>query len=181
MNTTPNAAPELDESPEAKTIRQSLGPVIRTAAFGEILSVLMQSPRYRGVTLGSLAQILVPPLLTRQFVVARLRPEEGKDDTQGAPVASAFWARVSDEIDKRLTEDETNPPRLQAPEWHSGEHIWVIDLVGPNNLGPAVINSVRQRVGADKTIKMRVEDAAGQSRVQILAHGTAVAEQTAPV
>jgi hemolysin-activating ACP:hemolysin acyltransferase len=48
--------------------RQAMEATLRAAAFGEIMSVLLQSPRHSRVMLGTLARQMVPAYLTEQYV-----------------------------------------------------------------------------------------------------------------
>jgi hemolysin-activating ACP:hemolysin acyltransferase len=47
-----------------------------------------------------------------------------------SPYAAALWARVSPEVDSRLSEDKDGSVRLAADEWQSGDILWIIDAIG---------------------------------------------------
>jgi len=57
----------------------------------------------------------------------------GKPDGPQAQAAidALTWAKVSAEVDARLTAyDGPGAPRLRPEEWTSGEIVWLIDMVG---------------------------------------------------
>ena len=71
-----------------------------TAALGEIVSLLVQSPAHRHLFLADLEWLVVPPVMLRQFALFR----------QGArPIAYASWAFVNDAVERRLMAGQ---PRL---------------------------------------------------------------------
>jgi cytolysin-activating lysine-acyltransferase len=121
------------------------------------MSVLLQSPRHRRVTLGTLARQMLPAYLTNQFVLARAKSKNG--EAPATPVGVAFWASVSAEVDRRLSADPKRPVELSESEWQSGEIIWLLDVVAAPNVGAALVKSIRDKVGLDKTIKVRAADA----------------------
>ena len=51
-------------------------------------------------------------------------------EREAVPVALVLWARVSAEIDARLSAAPRHPIRLHPNEWQSGDVIWIIDAVG---------------------------------------------------
>src|SRR6185295_9706665 len=70
--------------------------------FGEVVSVMMRAQQFRDLPLKHLQELVVPPLMSGQFLVA-----EAQSKAQGfvTPVAAALWARVSKEVDQRLSEN----------------------------------------------------------------------------
>lgn len=157
---------DIKETKGTKAIRHALVPSLRAAALGEIVSVLLQSPRYRNVTFSSFGQLVLPALLMEQYVIAKAKGKDEDADAPATPVAVGFWACVSDEVSKRLASDQAEPIRLQANEWRSGENIWLLDVVGPVSVNPSILKGIRQRVGPDKTIKMRVTDDDGHAKIR---------------
>jgi hemolysin-activating ACP:hemolysin acyltransferase len=135
----------------------------RAIAFGEIMSVLMQSQRHRNVTLGALLRQMAPAFLTDQFVLARARAK--RDDAETAPVGVAFWASVSEAVDDRLSADPAQPIELADDEWLSGPIVWLIDVVAAPRVSQAMLRSIRERVGTDATIKVRTTGRDGNSLI----------------
>jgi cytolysin-activating lysine-acyltransferase len=146
--------------------RQAQEATLRVAALGEIMSVLLQSPRHRRVTLGTLARQMVPAYLTNQFVLARAKSKNG--EASATPVGVAFWASVSDEVDKRLSSDPKGPIELSDNEWQSGSIIWLLDVVAAPKVGAALVKSIREKVGSDKTIKIRTADTEGRPIIKAI-------------
>jgi hemolysin-activating ACP:hemolysin acyltransferase len=52
-----------------------------------------------------------------------------------APATIAIWASVSEEADKRIREQISAgvfPLRLKAEDWTSGEIVWLLDVIAPD-------------------------------------------------
>src|SRR5262249_39743096 len=105
--------------------------------------------------------LVVPPLLVEQFAIM----EGGQ---QGAvlpsPLAAALWARVSPEVDRRLSEDKDWSVRLAAEEWQSGDILWIIDAVGHPDIVPGFIEELVATHFPGQYPKMRVIGKQGVAR-----------------
>src|SRR5262245_48112569 len=90
------AAKELSSADMQKRREVSARLLMR---FGEVVSVMMRAQQFRDLPLNQLQELVVPPLMLGQFLVA-----EAQSKAQGfvTPVAAALWARVSKEVDERL-------------------------------------------------------------------------------
>ncbi len=121
-----------------------------SAAFGDIVALLSRSPVHRCFSIADLDWLLVPPILNDQFAVAEAKLPDG----HSVGVAFVLWARVSEEVDKRLTQDPRYPIRLHPSEWKSGEIFWIIDGVGEPKLIQALIAKVAKDAFADRPFKI---------------------------
>lgn len=135
------------------------------AVFGEIMTVLMRAPHYRALPLSELEWLVGPAVGSRQFALA-----EAQSKTNGlvTPVGAVLWASVSDEIDRRFSEDLAAPLRLQPNEWRSGDHLWVIEAVGEPQTVQGLLGNLAGSLGKDRRIKMRARDKDGTVRVALL-------------
>lgn len=106
-------------------------------------------------------------MLARQFYVAEAA---SKESGFRAPIAVVTWARVSAEVDRRLTENAGREPvRLRPDEWTSGEQHWLIDLIGnPSGLRTA-LKDLRSGPLKDKEVKVLMRAQSGAARVATLA------------
>jgi cytolysin-activating lysine-acyltransferase len=147
--------------------RASQGPTpeeIRFAVtFTRIVSVLTRSPHYKHYTLSDLEWLVVPPLLTGQCAVM-----EAKVNGRDVPVAVALWATVSDEVDKRLSENVATPIRLRPDEWRSGDVLWLVDAVGDPKAVPILVTQIRDAIFKERTVKVRRPGPDSQPVVEIL-------------
>lgn len=160
------AEPNVD----MEAAKRSILPTLRAAAFGEIMSLLMQSRRHQNVALSTISQKMVPAFITQQYVLAKAAPDA--DNTPPVPVGFAFWASVSDEIDTRMVETLDRPIELKADEWNSGNNVWLLDMVAPTKIGPSIIKEIQSKVGSDKPIKMRVAGADGIPQIRTIQAAT---------
>lgn len=146
--------------------RNVLEAKLKAAVFGEIMSVMLQSPRHKNVTLETLARQMVPAFMSDQYVLARAQADNV--DVPPTAVGVAFWASVSDEVDSRLSADPLEPIEIKPDEWRSGDIIWLLDIVAAPQVSAALVKSIREKVGADKVIKVRAANADGKPSVKTL-------------
>src|SRR5258705_211378 len=123
--------------------------------FGEVVSVLMRAEQFRGLPLAELQTLVVPPLMSGQFLVA-----EAQSKSQGfvTPIATALWAKVSKEIDQRLSRDLDQPIRLAPNEWNSGEIGWLIVLAGNVKALAPMLKQLQDQTFKGHAVKMRTKD-----------------------
>ena len=122
--------------------------------FSRVVSVLMRSPHYKHYTLADLEWLVVPPLLAGQCAVM-----EATINGRQVPVAVALWASVSQEVDKRLSENLTAPVKLRPEEWQSGDVLWLIDAVGDVKAIPLLMKQVQETAFKGREAKVRTLDA----------------------
>jgi len=162
------------ESPEAgKTTQLPPEEVRRRAAvskhlaatFGEIVSLLMRIPQFKALTLADLEWLVVPALLAGQFSIANA---QSKISGASAPVGLVLWARVSPEVDRRLTEAAGQPIRLSPKEWTSGEILWVISAIGDQRILQGMLQRLQEKDWAQKPVKIMSRAKDGKPAVSIL-------------
>lgn len=128
------------------------------ANFGNIVTILMQSPAHREHKLGDLHELVVPPLVANQFRIAEAHK---KSSGYAVPVGVILWAKVSDTIDKRLGDAANKSVSLAAKDWTSGEHIWIIEAVGADRFISPLLADLRKKELKGKTIKFRANTKKG--------------------
>ena len=86
----------------------------------------MRDTNFRNMRLSDLEWLVLPPVMAGQFSLAQAPSPHGRGKGAGGteggvlvPVAVALWARVSDAIDKGLSENLDKPVRLKAGDWAS--------------------------------------------------------------
>ncbi|MBC8049938.1 MAG: toxin-activating lysine-acyltransferase [Chitinophagales bacterium] len=135
-------------------IKRRLASKFKAAAFGEIVSVLMRSTAHRSLTLAQIETLLMPAVLNKQYIVARAKP---KDDPEaaGMPVGVVIWARVSEALYKRLSMELDTSLMLSPADWTSGDHLWIIDVVGAPATAAAMVDELKKSVFAGREAKVR--------------------------
>lgn len=147
-------------------------------SFGEIVSVLMRSPQFRGMPLQEVEALVVPAVMSGQFLVA-----EAQSKSKGfvTPVAIALWATVSAEVDARLGQDLEKPFRLAPNEWRSGDIAWLITIAGDGRIISPMLKQLQETTLKGKPLKMRVKGKDGKVTVGTFAPSAAeAATATAP-
>jgi cytolysin-activating lysine-acyltransferase len=93
----------------------------KTAAqvLGEIVWIMVQSPRHKSLALADLEWLVMPAILLKQFRIF-YRAER--------PVGVALWAQVDDAVAKRL---DGGDKRLAAAEWRCGPHRRIMEVMAP--------------------------------------------------
>ncbi len=122
------------------------------ANFGNIVTVLMQSPQHKDCRLADLHNVVLPALKNNQFKLAQAHR---KDSGYTVPIGVVLWARVSDTVDNKLSSTQTRDVKLSANEWASGDTIWIVEAVGEQRAVSSLINALRQKTFKGKTVKYR--------------------------
>lgn len=136
------------------------------AGFGEIVSVLVRAQDYRARPIAALEEIAIPAVLTGQFSLAQA---QSSVNGMVAPVGVVFWARVSADIDQRLTQTiETEPVRLQLPEWRSGQIVWIVDAVGEQKVIEAMLSRLLETEWKGQEVRLRARTKDGSYKVGVL-------------
>ena len=109
---TQSASAQAGQSPKlpGKTAAQVLG---------EIVWLMVQSPRHKSLALSSLEWFVMPAIQLKQFRIFY------RGDR---PVGLALWAQVDDAIAKRL---DSGDKRLAAAEWRCGPHRRIVEVMAP--------------------------------------------------
>lgn len=71
----------------------------------------------------------------------------------GQPIAYGAWARVSDDVHKRL---EAGERTLKPEDWNSGPHPWLIDLAAPPQVLPRVLAELQAKVFKGEVVRTLV-------------------------
>lgn len=142
-----------------------------SATIGEIAVIFSRSGAHKHHTFADLEWMVLPAVLTGQVYVAEMMH---KENGARAPVATVLWASVSEETDKRLSENPGQRPRLRPDEWKGGDQLWIIDLAGD----PAAVAGSLKHLAAtqfnDKDVKMLMRDPnTGEARVVMLGDAAA--------
>ena len=80
----------------------------------------------------------MPAILLRQF---RLFYHEGK------PVAVVLYARVSEEVERRL---DSGAPTLRPQDWRSGEKVRVVKVIAPFGGGEEFAKETLAALGLER-------------------------------
>ncbi len=160
--------PEKDDAALEQAKRNLQVSKMLTLRFGEVVSLLMRTPSYKHYTLADMEWVVVPPLLHDQILIA-----EARDDAQGIamPVGAAFWARVCDEVDEKLSNNLDRSIRLHPNEWQGGEHLWLIDVVGAPQIVKGLMDQLGEKVFEGKGFKVRKRDKDGKRVVEVMGYG----------
>ncbi len=139
-----------------------------SATFGEIVTLLMRAPAYKGLPLGDLESLVVPPLRVGQVSVATA---QSQSNGVTAPVGALLWARVSPEVAGRLTAHVGEDIRLAPDEWKSGDIVWVVASVGDGRVLSEMLKQLSKREWAGKDVRIVVRPKDGKPTVATFATG----------
>jgi hemolysin-activating ACP:hemolysin acyltransferase len=190
-STVDSASTTASLSKEELAKVQALRSKMISASFGEIVTLLMRSPHYKHYSLSDLEWLVIPALLTNQFLVVEAQmkaplaggqsegatndsiPQNENSDgalTEGAapivgpriPVGLALWAKVSPEVDEKLSANLDTPVKLRPDEWRSGEINWIIDVLGDEKIMQSLYVKLKGDVFKGQTFKVRAQNKEGQ-------------------
>jgi cytolysin-activating lysine-acyltransferase len=132
-------------------------------SFAQIVAVLMRDPNFRKMRLADLEWLVLPPVMAGQFQLAQapspVGRTKGKDGSQEGvlvPVAVALWARVSDAVDKSLSEHLDKAVRLRPADWAAGDNIWLMAVAGDQRAVPRFLEELARTEFKGQRVKMRL-------------------------
>lgn len=158
------------------------------ASFATILSnivaLMIRDPKFRNLRIADLEWLVMPPIVSGQWQIAHgtspvAAPKDGvpPPPARMVPIAAALWARVSSDVDARLTASLEKPIILRPEEWTSGDIHWLIALPGETRFLQTFLGELQKTLFKDKTIKLRGADKEGKPVVTTLKD---LLSQTAP-
>jgi len=132
------------------------------ASFGELVTLMMRTPRYRKMPLESLEALAAAPVALGQVAIAETQSNE---TGHVMPVAAVLWAFVSPEVDRRLSDVTEDTIQLGVAEWRSGDIPWVIEAVGERRAIGRTLHQLVDTVFKDQKPKMRTTGPDGRPTV----------------
>ena len=159
------AAPRTLTGEEAKKFEEAAEH--RAAIYGRILALLSVSARHSKLTLRELNALLTPAIALGQFAMI-----SGSAD-KGGPTALAgvaWWALVSPEVDKRLSESTSEFLHVENSEWKGGDQPWIIEAVGDQRVVGELLKKLSERTFKTKPAKLRAMMPDGRIAVGRLEH-----------
>ena len=135
---------------------------LATATFGEIITVLMQSPQYRNYTLADLDWLVSPALRNRQFSL--IQASNAMSATAKA-TGVVMWANVSQDVEEQILANVGRPIQLTAEDRSSGENFWITDAVGERHMLSAAIQNLRHKVFKSNPVRTFVRGEDGSIKV----------------
>lgn len=144
-----------------------------SAAIGEAVIVLSRSPMHKHFALADIEWMVLPPVLSGQAFIAEVT---NKDNGTRVPVALITWARVSPEVDRKLTEGLGKPMRLRPDEWTSGDIVWIVDAIGDPRVVTGSLGGLLQGPLKEGDAKLVMREAGGQLKISSLREIVAAAQ-----
>lgn len=108
--------------------------------LGPVTWLLMQHGATRHALISDVEWRVMPALIADQ---AKLYLRDG------APMAFVSWALLSETVAARYREE---PHRLAPADWHSGDQIWIVDLLTPFGGAQDVLTDLREKVFPGKVL-----------------------------
>ena len=140
--------------PAAATPARAATPPSPVTRLGQVVSVLMRSPAYRHLSIADLEWLVIPAIRAGQFSILEAR---GAVDR---PLGVALWASVSSAVDRRLTAQKQAglvPFRLAPADWHSGDILWLMDLIALRQARQGFLNRLNETAFNGKAVKYYFE------------------------
>lgn len=128
------------------------------AAFGEIVTLLMRSERDRKRPISDLEWMIAPAVATGQFAIA---DAQSKKTGAISPIGAVLWAMVSEDIDKRLSDTNTEQAPLKLQEWRSGNVPWIMLAIGDKRVIAGLVKKLTSDAFKGQAPKIRSRNADG--------------------
>lgn len=114
----------------------------KLGVIGQVAWLMMSSPIHKHLFLTDLEWLVIPPVISGQFRLWR-RGE--------IPVGFISWAKLSDEAEARL---KAGARKISPPDWQSGPHTWIMDVIVPFGGQDEAINELRNGPFKGQRVKM---------------------------
>jgi cytolysin-activating lysine-acyltransferase len=166
--TSPNGTPQAgngSSSPLVAKARRQAAAMHNSMALTQIIGVLMRSQHFRQYTLGDLEWLVIPPVLAGQYRIGEVKT---KNEGATLPVAVLLWAKVSPEVDERLTQSDTPTIRLKPEEWTSGNILWLTHAAGEPRFVRHLLKQISETAFKGLDVKTRARGEDGKVVVQML-------------
>lgn len=141
--------------------RQMMAKMV-AASFGEVVTLMMRTPRYRKMPIESLEATAAAPVALGQVAIAEA---QSKETGAVMPIAAVLWAKVSPEVDRRLSDTENETTSLSIHEWRSGDIPWIIEAIGERKALGKLLHQLVTSVFKSTQPKMRTTGADGKPTV----------------
>ncbi|GLI94037.1 toxin-activating lysine-acyltransferase [Methylocystis echinoides] len=150
-----------EPSPETRSVDKQVSPVeipsapadTKFATYGKILSMLSSQKPFGAMPLGQVAGIVGPAIDAGQFVIAHGHRKDSPGP--GVPVAFVLWAKVSEELDRKLSENSREPILVEPQDWRSGDIPWLILSVGVQQVVVPTMKAISEKHFPGQTFKAR--------------------------
>jgi hemolysin-activating ACP:hemolysin acyltransferase len=136
-----NAAPGGDDKKRRFALARN-----QAALFGDLTFLAMQHSSFRNLAIADLDWLISPAIATGNFMIINGERKDGV----AVPVAALTWARVSQDIDRRLMENMDRPLRLSAREYVSGDIYWLANVFGPAKMVDQLIKAATGQGGENE-------------------------------
>ncbi len=164
------AAQAQEELSATELQKRAAASKMQLMSFGEIVSVLMRSQQFRALSLADVEALVVPAVMTGQFLVAEA---QSKANGSVVPVAMALWASVSEDVDRRLSQNLDQPFRLAANEWKGGHIAWLVAVAGDQRLINPMLKKLQDTTLQGRPLKIRAKGKDGKEIVGTFTPSTA--------
>lgn len=144
----------IDEQEMAKlNLEQARDALSKLPMMGPAFWLYGRDPRRKYTFIADMDWLVLPPVVLDQCKLY---------SNNGIPFGFFTWANVSDEIDARLC---SGISKLAVHEWHSGPHVWLIDMVAPFGKLDEMLNELKSTNFAGQKIQALMPDPARGGQV----------------
>lgn len=165
----PTASIEISGEPAPSTIVDD-----RYIVLGKVVRIMSTAPNFRKMPLGEIDALIAPAITMGQVLIGETQSQDGK---MLVPAAFALWASVSQDIDRRLSEELDQPWGLELQDWKSGDIPWLILTVGDERVVSGLLHAfITQNLGG-KELKMRGRNASGKAIATAIRVGSSEPKQ----
>lgn len=162
--------PEISEEQMSDARKRIAGGAVSkmvASAIGDMVTLYSKDPGHKHFSFADMEWKILPPIVNGQYHI------ETADDTEFGtlrPVSLVTWAKVSDELDKRLSaQAQGELVRLRPQEWASGEHVWLVDVVGTKEGVRKALKAIHQNQLSKTESKVPTRDKDGKLEINSLA------------
>jgi len=126
------------------------------SAIGDMVTLYSKDPAHKHFSFADMEWKILPPIVNGQFFV---QTADDPDFGTLRPIGLVTWAKVSNELDERLSKQaEGEMVRLRPQEWASGDNHWLVDVVGTPEGIRKVLTSINEKQLSGESVKVAMRE-----------------------
>ena len=133
------------------------------SAIGDMVTLYSKDPAHKHFAFADMEWKILPPIINGQFSITH-----ADDEVFGTlrPIGLVTWAKVSDELDERLSKQaDGQVVRLRPSEWNCGENVWLVDVVGTSEGIIKLLKMLHENQLSDLSAKLPIRDKNGEMNI----------------
>ncbi len=148
---------------QKQNILGEMSPEQRSRLFGDIMTLMLNSPTHLNYKIQHFNNIVLPPVQLNQYRIYH--------DAKKRPVGFVSWAMLSKEAEDKFLNHATP---LTLEEWASGDKIYIMEFIAPYGHAQKIAADLKKRYPKHKAHAVRYDTTGKNGKVVTTFYGEGV-------